>query len=150
MDAGKEDNDIVWGIVNDGLIYCHVNAAELKAPNGRGPKQLPLRVYLPHHELISCLQERVNPQAEGKPAVDLSKFQNWNSFPAKATYDDVPLPERGKPTTLSTFKLLCGVRTFAVTRSLALSSQALNLANHLGEDIPISSHSPKGDKCRSG
>ena len=57
--------------MSDGLVYRHVNAAEPKAPNGGGQKQLPLRVYLPYHELISSLQERVNPQAEGKSAIDL-------------------------------------------------------------------------------
>ena len=67
----EEDDDVVWGITSDGLVYRHVNAAEPKAPNGSGQKQLPLRVNLPHHELISCLQERVNPHAEGKPAIDL-------------------------------------------------------------------------------
>ena len=51
----EEDDDVVWGIASDGLVYHHVNAAEPKAPNGSGQEQLPLRVYLPHHELISGL-----------------------------------------------------------------------------------------------
>ena len=59
MDEEEEDNHVVRGIVNDVLIHHHVNAAVPKAIES-GQKQLPLRVYLPHHELISCLQERVN------------------------------------------------------------------------------------------
>jgi len=57
--------------VNGGLIYHCVNAGEPKPPIGRGQKQLLLRMNLLHHELISPLQEQVNPQEEEKPAVDL-------------------------------------------------------------------------------
>ena len=107
VDAGgcRKDNHVVWGVVNDGLIYHHVNAAEPKAPNGSGEKQLPLRVYLPHHELIGCLQEQVNPQAEAKHAVDLYHLQQSSTleqFTAKTTYDDVPLPVARQE--LSSFK----------------------------------------------
>jgi len=54
----EEDNDVVWGMVNDGLIYHRVNAGEPRALIGRGQKQLPIRVDLPHHELIDSTPRR--------------------------------------------------------------------------------------------
>lgn len=54
------DNDVVSGIYH----------GRAEGSNREPSKAVLLSVYLPHHELISCLQERVNPQAEGKPAVD--------------------------------------------------------------------------------
>jgi len=97
---GEEDKDVVWGIVNDGCLYYRVNAREPKAPIGRGQKQLSLRVDLPHHELISRLQ-----QVEEKPAVDLYKLQHCGFSRAKTCTVMSLRQQRGKVTTLSTSKL---------------------------------------------
>jgi hypothetical protein len=59
-----EDNDVVRGMANDRLIYRR----------RRQSGELPLRVDLPHHALISRLREG-QPTAEENPAVDLYKFQ---------------------------------------------------------------------------
>ena len=81
----EEEDNHLRGIVNDELIYHQVNSAELKVQNGSGQKQLPLRVYLPHHELISCLKEWVNPQAEEKPTDPLYKHQHWSRSTANTS-----------------------------------------------------------------
>ena len=96
----EENDDVVWGIASDGLVYHHVNAAEPKAPNGSGQKQLLLRVYLPHHELISCLQEWVN-------LLLICTNFNTGAVPQQKPRTMMTLcqSQRGKSTTLSTSKL---------------------------------------------
>jgi hypothetical protein len=89
-----QDNDVVWGMVNDVLIRHRVNAGEAKAPIGSGQKQRYLRVGLLHNELISHLQQRVNPQAEENTAVDLYKLQRFNN-------DEVP---QQKPRTIMSLR----------------------------------------------
>ena len=99
--------DVVWGTVNDGPI-CHcVNARDSKATIGRGQRQLSPRVDLPHHELVSRLQERVKLQVSEKSAVDLHKLSfNAGTIPQLKPRTVMSIRQQsGKPTTLSTSKL---------------------------------------------
>ena len=100
----EEDNNVVQGIVNDGLIYYHVNAAEPKAIKSN-QNQLPLRVYLPHHELMSCLEEQVNPQWRENLLSICTNFKT-GAVPQQKPHMMMSLCQQcGKSTTLSTSKL---------------------------------------------
>ena len=83
------------------MMDSAINAGESKAPIGRGQKQLSLRVDLPHHELISRLQEWVTRQAEEtwSRSVQTSKQQSGNLQ------------------TYHIFNIQSTLRTFTVTRS---------------------------------
>ena len=101
------DADIVWGMVNGGPICHSVNVGEAKAPIGRGQNPLSLRVNLPHHKLVSRLQEHVKLQVSEKSAVDLHKLSfNTGAIPQQKPRTVMSLRQQsGKPTTLPTAKL---------------------------------------------
>jgi hypothetical protein len=93
-----EDNN-VWGMVSSTTMPMR----QSQRHQSREVKSSSLN--LPHHELISCLQERVNPQAEKKRAVDLYKFNN-GAVPQQKPRTMMSLHQQsGKPTTLLTSKV---------------------------------------------
>ena len=103
-------------MVDSSPIYHRVNAGEPKVPIRRGQKQLSLRVDLPRNELLSRLQEWVNPQAEETCSLYVQNFNN-GEVPRQKPRTMMSLCQQRGKSTLSTSKLLTP-RTFnTVTHS---------------------------------